>query len=52
IFPNEAALVRLVGAILLEQNDEWTVTKRYLSLETMVPMSDDPIVTPPALAAA
>jgi transposase-like protein len=52
IFPNEAALVRLVGAILLEQNDEWTVTKRYLSLETMVPMSDNPDVTPPALAAA
>jgi transposase-like protein len=52
IFPNEAALVRLVGAILLEQNDEWTVTKRYLSLETMAVLSDDPNVTPPALAAA
>jgi transposase-like protein len=52
IFPNEAALIRLLGAILLEQNDEWTVTKRYLSLETMAPLSDDPNVTPPALAAA
>jgi transposase-like protein len=52
IFPNEAAVIRLVGAILLEQNDEWTVTKRYLSLETMAVLSDDPTVTPPALAAA
>jgi transposase-like protein len=52
IFPNEAALVRLVGAILLEQNDEWAVTRRYLSLETMTVMSDDPDVMPPAIAAA
>jgi len=51
IFPNEA-IVRLVGAILLEQNDEWAVTKRCLSLETMLPLSDDPTVNPPALAAA
>ena len=35
IFPNEAAIVRLVGAILLEQNDEWAVQRaRYITLGT------------------
>ena len=51
IFPNEAAIRRLVGAILLEQNDEWAVQRaRYLTLETMAPMSDDLLVTLPAVA--
>jgi len=44
IFPNEKAIIRLVGAMLLEQNDEWAVTGRYMSLETMADLCDDPVV--------
>ena len=50
IFPNDEAIVRLVGAILLEQNDEWAVQRaRYMTLETMAALSDDPIVGLPAM---
>jgi len=52
IFPYEAAITRLVGAILLEQNDEWAVQRtRYMTLETLATMSDEPIVSLPAVAA-
>ena len=51
IFPNEDAITRLVGAILLEQNDEWAVQRaRYMTLETIAPLSDAPIVSLPTLA--
>lgn len=52
IFPNEAAITRLVGAILLEQNDEWAVQRaRYMTLESIAPIGDDPLVGLPTLAA-
>jgi hypothetical protein len=51
LFPNGDAIVRLVGAILLEQNDEWAVQRaRYMTLETIAPLSDDPAVSLPAIA--
>ena len=51
IFPNEDAIIRLVGAILLEQNDEWAVQRaRYMTLETIAPLSDNPIVSLPTVA--
>jgi len=52
IFPNETAFTRLVGAILLEQNDEWAVQRsRYMTLESIAPIGDDPFVSLPTLAA-
>ena len=51
IFPNDEAVVRLVGALMLEQSDEWAVGRRYLSLESLARLADTDPQGPPALAA-
>ncbi|MFZ4407943.1 MAG: IS256 family transposase [Paracraurococcus sp.] len=51
IFPNEGAINRLIGAILLEQSDEWATQRaRYMTLETIGSVSDNPTVSLPAVA--
>ena len=47
----DAAITRLIGALLLEQNDEWAVQRaRYMTLETIAPLSDDPMISLTAVA--
>lgn len=51
IFPNEAAIRRLAGALLLEQNDEYAIQKRYMTLESLATMSENPPIRLPAAPA-
>jgi transposase-like protein len=48
IFPNEASIVRLIGAVLLEQNDEWLLQHRYMQIEAMTELTPLAIDTMPA----
>ena len=55
IFPNEASITRLIGAVLLQQNDEWLLQHRYMQVEARAeltpPMIDaEPAKLPPLAA--
>ena len=55
IFPNEASIIRLIGAVLLEQNDEWLLQHRYMQIEGMAelaaPEIDSELAQLPPMAA-
>ena len=50
IFPNDAAIIRLVGALMIDTNDEWAVARRYMGLESLARITDTHNVRLPAVA--
>ncbi|PJN93234.1 IS256 family transposase, partial [Amaricoccus sp. HAR-UPW-R2A-40] len=52
IFPNEDSIVRLIGAVLLEQNDEWQLQHRYMQIEGMVELDASAEASPSLIAEA
>ena len=41
IFPDDASLIRLATSLVIEQNDEWLVGRRYLSLDSLAPLLEE-----------
>ncbi len=48
IFPNEASIMRLIGAVLFEQNDDWQTSSRYMMVEAFAQIDNaqiDPLLS-------